>query len=51
MGLTDCTLLTKAPSRLNLTGFQPGLDWPPGAKFWSPKPKKGEVKAPQPWNP
>ena len=48
--MTDYVLLTKTPSRLNLTGFQPGLDWPSDAQFWSPKPKKGEVKAPQPRN-
>ena len=40
----DYILLTETPSRLNLTGFQPGLDWVPDVKIWSPKPKKGEVK-------
>ena len=37
--LVDYILLTETPSRLNLTGFQPGLDW--DVKFGSPKPKKG----------
>ena len=41
----DYILLTETPSRLNLTGFQPGLDGIPNVKFWTPKPKKGEVKA------
>ncbi len=41
----DYILLTETPSRLNLTGFQPGLDRVPDVKFWAPKPKKGEVKA------
>ena len=44
-GLTDFILLMESPSRLNLTGFQPGLDRSSNAKFWSLKPKKGEVKA------
>ena len=46
--LVDYILLTETPSRLNLTGFQPGLDWVPDVKFGSPKPKKGEVKAHSP---
>ena len=50
-GLSNSILLTETPSRLNLTGFQPGLDWIPEVKFWSVKPKKGEVKAHRPWKP
>lgn len=42
--LTDYILLTETPLRLNLTGFQPGLDWIFDVKFWLTKPKKGEVK-------
>lgn len=48
--LTDYILPTETPSRLNLTGFQPGLDWVADIKFWSLKPKKGEVKAFNFWN-
>nr|DAI64177.1 MAG TPA: hypothetical protein [Caudoviricetes sp.] len=47
----DYILLTEIPSRLNFTGFSPGLDWIPEVKFWSIKPKKGEVKAHSPWKP
>ena len=43
--LTKYILLTETPSRLNFTGFQPGLDWFSNVKLRSPKPKKGEVKA------
>ena len=41
----DYILLTETPSRLNLTGFQPGPDWFSDVKFGAPKLKKGEVKA------
>ena len=50
-GLSNSILLTETPSRLNLTGFQPGLDWIPEVKFGSIKQKKGEVKAHRPWKP
>jgi hypothetical protein len=43
--LTKYILLTETPSRLNFTGFQPGLDRFSNVKLRSPKPKKGEVKA------
>ena len=43
--LTKHILLTETPSRLNFTGFQPGLDGVSNVKLRSSKPKKGEVKA------
>lgn len=45
VGLADYILLTKTPSRLNLAGFQPDLDWLSDVKLGVIKPKKGEVKA------
>lgn len=42
---TKYILLTETPSRLNFTGFQPGLDWFSNVKLRSPKPKKRKVKA------
>ena len=42
---TKYILLTETPSRLNFTGFQPDLDWASDVKFWSSKPKKGEIKS------
>lgn len=38
--LTNYILLTKSLPNLNLTSFQPGLDWIPDIKFSSSKPKK-----------
>ena len=40
VGLTDYILLTDPPSRLNFTGFQPGLDWVSEVKIGLIKPKE-----------
>ena len=40
VGLTDYILLTETPSRLNFTGFQPGLDWVSEVKIGLIKPKE-----------
>lgn len=45
LGADQVYFTLETPSRLNFTGFQPGLDWFSNVKLRSPKPKKGEVKA------
>ena len=42
---TKYILLTETPSRLNFTGFQPGLDWFSNVKLRSFQSKKGRVNA------
>lgn len=44
-GPADHILLTEILSRLNITGFQPGLDKLSDVKSGSVKPKKEKVKA------